>query len=109
MKKKEKENYIILERENDLESFVVSIEQHLNEFKEKNLVIDLFDEKELSLDQLLSLLPISERHREGKRSFVVVNDAVNLNEVPEELHVVPTLGEAEDIIQMEEIERDLGF
>jgi hypothetical protein len=29
--------------------------------------------------------------------------------VPEELLVVPTLTEAEDIIQMEEIERDLGF
>lgn len=109
MKKKEKENYIILERENDVESFVVSIGQQLNDFKEDNLVVNLLDEKELSLDQLLSILPISEKHREGKKSFVVVNDLVNLNDVPEELHVVPTLGEAEDLIQMEEIERDLGF
>ena len=34
---------------------------------------------------------------------------VDADEVPEEIIVVPTLQEARDIIEMEEIERDLGI
>ena len=34
---------------------------------------------------------------------------VDLNEMPDEIIVVPTLQEAFDIIEMEDIERDLDF
>ena len=44
-----------------------------------------------------------------KKSFVLINDAVGIDELPDELIVVPTLQEAEDMIQMDEIQRDLGF
>jgi len=40
---------------------------------------------------------------------VIVNNAVDIDEVPSEMTVVPTLQEAFDIVEMEEIERDLGF
>jgi len=39
----------------------------------------------------------------------VVTNAININETPEEIIVVPSLQEAYDIIEMEDIERDLGF
>lgn len=41
------------------------------------------------------------------RVLVVLNDYLAL--FPESVVVVPTLGEAEDVIEMERIERDLGF
>ncbi len=41
------------------------------------------------------------------RVLVVQNEFLAL--FPESLVVVPTLGEAEDLIEMERIERDLGF
>jgi len=34
---------------------------------------------------------------------------LSYDEVPEEISVVPTLQEAKDLIEMEEIERDLGI
>jgi hypothetical protein len=34
---------------------------------------------------------------------------MDYNAIPNTLHVVPSLQEAHDIIEMEEIERDLGF
>ena len=74
-----------------------------------NVVIDILKYGDLRLDDLLNFLELSNEHRKGKRSFVIANDAINIDKVPEELLVVPTLQEAEDIIQMEEIERDLGF
>ena len=41
------------------------------------------------------------------RVLVVQNTTLSL--FPDAIVVVPTLGEAEDIIEMERIERDLGF
>ena len=46
----------------------------------------------------------SEAH---SRVLVVQNEFLSL--FPETLVVVPTLGEAQDLIEMERIERDLGF
>ena len=54
-------------------------------------------------------LKSSNDHRGDNKSFVIVNDTINIDTVPDELMVVPTLQEAKDVIQMEDIERDLGF
>ena len=45
----------------------------------------------------------------NKYSTVLVIEAVDLAQFPEDCIVVPTIEEAEDFIQMERIERDLGF
>jgi len=39
----------------------------------------------------------------------MVSNKVNLDDVPEALVVVPTIQEAHDMIEMEDMERDLGF
>jgi hypothetical protein len=61
------------------------------------------------LGHLLHFLEVSNLHRGNKRSFVFVCDAIPVDEIPLEMVVVPTIGEAADIIEMENIERDLGF
>lgn len=110
MKVTEKENYKILEDEkNDVMGFASFLESVHENFKDDNLVVDILKYGELSLEELLSFLKLSNMHRKNRKSFVIANDAINIDRVPEELQVVPTLREAEDIIQMEEIERDLGF
>ena len=42
-------------------------------------------------------------------SFVVIKSGINIDDFPESVNIVPTLQEAEDILEMEAIERDLGF
>lgn len=110
MKSKKYENFILLEDEKndpvDFASFIGSIH---HQFEKDNIVIDLQQYKLLTLRQLLSYLDISNHHRANKKSFVLISDTINIDDVPDELNVVPTLQEAEDMIQMEEIERDLGF
>lgn len=110
MKVTEREGYKIFEDEkNDVSEFASFLESiHLN-FNNDNVVIDILKYGDLNLEELLKFLELSNKHRKGKRSFIVANDAINIDKVPEELIVVPTLQEAEDIIKMEEIERDLGF
>ena len=78
-------------------------------FKDQNLIIDLLAYTNLSLEQLLLFIEISNQHRISKHSFVIVNNALDPDIQPNEIMVVPTLLEAQDVIEMEEIERDLGF
>jgi hypothetical protein len=51
-------------------------------------------------------LQLSEQHKRAKNN--VISD-LDYNAVPDTLTVVPSILEAHDIIEMEEIERDLGF
>ncbi len=110
MKVINKEGYKIFEDEkNDVSEFAGFLENIHSRFNDKNVVVDLLKYGELKLEELLKFLELSNRHRKGKKSFVIANDTINIEQVPQELLVVPTLQEAEDIIQMEEIERELGF
>ena len=58
---------------------------------------------------VVEFLQISNLHRKAKHSFVIVTDKIKLDDIPDKLVIVPTIQEAYDIIEMEEIERDLGF
>lgn len=110
MKKIERDSFIVLESGKDnVKEFALAVDKDLQDFRENNLVIDLLTHREITLEDLLAFLPVSDKHRAKKKSFVLVTDGINIDEVPEELLVVPTLHEAEDLIQMEEIERELGF
>lgn len=110
MKTEKKDNYIILRDEkDDVIDFSNYLTQIQNRFNSDNVVIDITKYGQLTLKELLSFLKLSNQHRKSKKSLVIVNDTINIDEVPEELQVVPTLQEAEDLIGLEEIERDLGF
>ena len=105
------ENYVVLEDEkNDLKDFSEFLKyQIVKKFKGQNVVIDLSKNNDLNLDQLLYFLSVSNLHRSTKCSFVLLNNAINPDDIPPEIIVVPTMTEAKDIIEMEEIERSLGF
>ncbi|MBT8261396.1 MAG: ribonuclease Z [Bacteroidia bacterium] len=105
------ENYVVLaDDHNNLKEFASFLEfQIIKKFKGQNVVIDLTDYHALELEELLYFLKTSNIHRKTKQSFVLVTATLDPDTIPRELIVVPTLQEAGDIIEMEEIERDLGF
>ncbi|TQI70613.1 hypothetical protein JM79_1533 [Gramella sp. Hel_I_59] len=110
MKRIEKDNYILISAEDaGLTDFTSELTKHHHDFNSSNIVVDLSKHKNLENQQLLAFLEISNLHRAENKSFVIVTDALGIDELPEELVVVPTLQEAEDMIQMDEIQRDLGF
>ncbi len=105
-----KENISILTQERaTIPQLVEKINQSYKKIKNDNIVVNLATIKKVSIDDVIEFLLISNIHREANHSFVIVNDSINLDETPEDLVVVPTLQEAFDIIEMEEMERDLGF
>ena len=105
------DNFVVLEDErDDIKGFASFIEYQVpSKCKGQNVVLNLLKYDSLDLEQLLLFLNTSNLHRKNKQSFVIVNDAIDIDDVPFEMIVVPTVQEAGDIIEMEEIERDLGF
>lgn len=78
-------------------------------FKNDNIIINLTSLRFLSTREVVEFLQLSNTHRSAKHSFVLVSNTIDLDDIPEELIIVPTLQEAYDIIEMEDMERDLGF
>ena len=99
----------IKDTEGNVKLFLENITNDYADFKDQNLVLDISEDKSVTLENVLSFLSLSNKHRKAKKSFVIVVKDFDFNEVPDEMNVVPTVQEAHDIIEMEEIERDLGF
>ena len=110
MKIDQKEHTItIRDTQGDLTSFLMKVTHQYKTFENHNIVIDLLMYKDLSTNDIKLFMPLSKQHKKSKMSFVVVTSDFDYNAVPDKLTVVPSLLEAHDIIEMEEIERDLGF
>ena len=78
-------------------------------FKNNNIIVSLTALNKLTKNDIVEFLQLSNTHRAAKHSFVVVSDNIDLDAVPDNIMVVPTIQEAHDIIEMEDMERDLGF
>lgn len=100
---------VIKDTQGELVAFLMKVTHEYKTFEKHNIILDISLHKDISDKDVKSFLPLSKIHRKAKKSFVVVASNVDYNAVPEKLTVVPTLLEAHDIIEMEEIERDLGF
>jgi len=98
---------IVFQENTSLSGFLQNLKEAYPGLKHENLIINLFSLSGLTPAELLKFLELSDKHRANKKSFVLVTNKVSYEDVPEELLVVPTLQEAKDIIEMEEIERDL--
>lgn len=100
---------IITQEKASVVELVKKIEVLYERFKNDNIIVNLTTLNKVTLQDIVEFLQLSNTHRKAKQSFVIVTDKANLDETPDEIIVVPTLQEAHDIIEMEEMERDLGF
>ena len=105
-----KENYLLIEDHNlDIATLATELAQSHRDFEHNNVVVNVLDKGNLEAKDLLAFLEISNLHRENKRSFVIASNPVSVETLPEDIIIAPTLREVEDIINMEELERELGF
>ena len=98
---------IIDQEKKSLSIFLKNLDERYPEVKNDNLILNLFLFDKLTSGDVLEFLDISNKHKNSGKSFVIVTDKVSYDEIPDEISVAPTLQEAKDIIEMEEIERDL--
>ncbi len=98
---------IVFQENISLKKFLENLNNAYTSIKNDHIIVNLFSFSKLTGDDLLEFLQLSDGHRNAKKSFIVVTDKVSYDDIPEKIIVVPTLQEAKDIIEMEEIERDL--
>ena len=99
----------VKDTQGDLVSFRLKLTNEYKTFQKYNIIVDIRMYKSLSVNEIDSFLPLSKTHKKSKKSFVIVTSEPDFNAVSHKLAVVRSLQEAHDIIEMEEIERDLGF
>ena len=106
---KEESLIIVSQEEISIERFLENLQKEYAKLKNDNLVLDLLSFSKLTPYNVISFLEIARMHKKNGKSFVLVSDKVSYDDVPEEINLVPTLQEARDVVEMEEIERDLGI
>ncbi len=100
---------ILKDTEGNVSDFLQKVTNQYDEFKERNLILDVSRDKSVDIKGIKTFSDLSKKHKKAKKSFVIVAENIDFNDVPASMLVVPTLLEAHDMIEMEEIERDLGF
>ena len=110
MKVTTKEKYSILkDTESNVENFIFKIENQYVNYKNINLILDLTPNKCVTISLLNNFKELVKKHKKNKKSIVIVAQNIDFTKTPNQINIVPTLIEAIDIIELEEIERDLGF
>ncbi len=86
------------------------VKAHYKNMQDHNIIVDLSPIKKLQPSHTLEFSELSVYNKEQvNKSFVIVIGAREIKALPDYISVAPTLREALDLIDMEEIERDLGY
>ena len=92
---------------NNRNNFRNSLDEIQKNIKEKNIIIDFI---ELDFDEFFDdLNNLFKKSKKNNRSFVIINSDFRSEYYNLSIDIVPSLQEAIDIIEIEEIERDLGL
>ncbi len=103
-------NSIICGPKNEsLTDFIGNFKNNYPEFLKKNVIVDLSKLGIIKNTDLMQFLNTAVLHLKNNTSFVIVSQNNDVDHLPEELVTAPSLIEAIDIIELDEISRDLGF
>ncbi len=108
MTKEIKDTYVLFSEIDSEKDFISTLNEQLKDHLSDNVVVDI-SALNISENNLKELNNISDIHKQGGMSFVVVVKGISPDDVEETFTICPTLQEAEDIIVMENLERELGF
>ena len=105
-----KENYtLITSDENSFSAFYTSFLEKEIALEKEHTVLQISNEINATNEDFLLFLSNAEQKKENGTSFVIINSNINIDDFPDNFNIVPTLIEAVDILEMEAIERELGF
>lgn len=110
MKIEQKSDYILFDSEEsvftDFNTFFAN--NHEN-FANHNIFVYLSSKVSVDERDISVFLQYADSHKESGTTFVIICQNIDVDNFPESFNIAPTLQEAEDILEMENIQRDLGF
>ncbi len=102
-------NIIVGPKNQTIRDFYKDFSKNYPDFLSKNVIVDLREARIEKVSEILVFLNTAEEHANNASSFVIICHGMDYDELPDQLVIVPTMIEALDIIEMDEITRDLGF
>lgn len=106
--KKEEFTLVVID-ENNFTDFYQNFEKQYVNIEENHLIIDFSSKKNVVEKNISLFLSYASMLKKNGMSFVIICKDIDLDAFPEEFNIVPTMQEAKDVIEMENIQRDLGF
>ena len=100
---------LITSDKNSFTDFYNSFLAEEKNLQKDNIVIQNSNNINVSTKEFLLFLDIAEQKKQNGTSFVIVSSDIDMDDFPDNFNIVPTLQEAEDVIDMENMERELGF
>lgn len=100
---------IIKDFSSDLPTLITNLNNQIDELVKQNTIIDISSYRYLSIKNFNTFFSMARNYKKAKKSLVFVVSDFDFDTISDKINLVPTLQEAHDIIEMEEIERDLGF
>lgn len=103
-----KENYTILTPiEKSTSDFYNALSKEITTLKDQHVLINFSEKFNIEASEISLFLDIANDKRKNGTSFVLIVTGINIDDVPDEINVVPTMIEALDTLEMDAIERDL--
>jgi len=104
MKVSEKNQYTLIKLQ---ESSFIEFKKRFDEINSNHIIVILSENYTINEKNISFFLEAAKIQKINNKSFIVVKNGIDIDKIPELLNITPTLGEAEDILEMEAIERDL--
>ncbi|MEM8763360.1 MAG: ribonuclease Z [Bacteroidota bacterium] len=106
---KEDNLIIVSQADTELSTLLQDLKDNYASIQGVNLILVLTASGSEISEKLSILVEASMEHKSSNKSFVLVSEVLDYDGFPEGVSIAPTVQEARDIIEMEEIERDLGL
>jgi len=100
---------LIISTESYFSDFFSNFKSEYDTTSKNHTILQLSENLNTTTQNLSLFLDIATKYRSNGISFVVICNGIDIDEIPDEINVVPTLTEAEDLLEMDAIEKDLGF
>ena len=110
MKFEIKDTTIIVYQNKQIPSdFFKSFDFNYHKFHFNNIILIIDETQNSEPDFVNTVYKLTKSHQLHKKTFVVVAPKWSQSDISEDIVCVPTLQEALDLIEMDEMQRDLGF
>jgi len=110
MKFEIKDTAVIVDQNKQVSSeFFKLFDLNYPKFHLNNIILIIDETQNSESDFVNFILKLTKSHQLHKKTFVVVAPQWSQSDISDDIICVPTLQEAFDLIEMDEMQRDLGF
>ena len=92
-----------------LDELILELNSNQKNYKDSNIILDISNYQKLKPKDLNGFVSFAKVQNTNKKSFIIVISDFDFTKTSDKINIVPTIQEAFDVIEIEEIERDLGF